>query len=60
MDWNFTTEPSPAVNNRSLHQAMGKALGGSTSINGGVGRDSTPVGQACTADRVVVQLTIRD
>jgi choline dehydrogenase len=34
MDWNFTAEPSPAVNNRSLHQAMGKALGGGTSING--------------------------
>jgi choline dehydrogenase len=34
MDWNFTAEPSPAVNNRSIHQAMGKALGGGTSING--------------------------
>jgi choline dehydrogenase-like flavoprotein len=32
MDWNFTAEPSPAVNNRSLHQAMGKALGGGTRI----------------------------
>lgn len=32
MDWNFTAEPSDAVNNRSLHQAMGKALGGGTSI----------------------------
>jgi choline dehydrogenase len=30
MDWNFTAEPSAAVNNRSLHQAMGKALGGGT------------------------------
>ena len=34
MDWNFTAEPSPAVNNRSIHQAMGKAFGGGTSING--------------------------
>jgi choline dehydrogenase len=34
MDWSFSAEPSPAVNNRSLHQAMGKALGGGTSING--------------------------
>src|SRR5712692_3578366 len=34
MDWNFTAEPSPVVNNRSIHQAMGKALGGGTSING--------------------------
>jgi choline dehydrogenase len=34
MDWSFAAEPSPAVNNRSIHQAMGKALGGGTSING--------------------------
>jgi len=34
MDWSFGAEPSPAVNNRSVHQAMGKTIGGSTSING--------------------------
>jgi choline dehydrogenase len=34
MDWSFAAEPGTAVNNRSLHQAMGKALGGGTSING--------------------------
>jgi Choline dehydrogenase and related flavoproteins len=34
MDWSFAAEPAAAVNNRSLHQAMGKALGGGTSING--------------------------
>src|SRR5215468_7455603 len=34
MDWSFAAEPSPAVNNRAIHQAMGKAVGGSTSING--------------------------
>jgi choline dehydrogenase len=34
MDWSFAAEPSPAVNNRPIHQAMGKALGGGTSING--------------------------
>jgi choline dehydrogenase len=34
MDWNFMAEPSAAVNNRSIHQAMGKAIGGGTSING--------------------------
>lgn len=34
MDWNFEAEPIPSVNNRSIHQAMGKALGGGTSING--------------------------
>jgi choline dehydrogenase len=34
MDWNFTAEPCPTVNNRSIRQAMGKAFGGGTSING--------------------------
>jgi choline dehydrogenase len=34
MDWSFAAEPAAAVNNRALHQAMGKALGGGTSING--------------------------
>jgi choline dehydrogenase len=33
-DWNFGAERSPSVNNRSITQAMGKALGGGTSING--------------------------
>ena len=32
-DWNFGAERSPSVNNRSITQAMGKALGGGTSIN---------------------------
>jgi hypothetical protein len=32
MDWSFAADPGAAVNNRSLHQAMGKALGGGTSI----------------------------
>jgi choline dehydrogenase len=34
LDWNFGAERSPSVNNRSITQAMGKALGGGTSING--------------------------
>jgi choline dehydrogenase len=33
-DWNFGAERSPSVNNRSIVQAMGKAVGGGTSING--------------------------
>src|ERR1700676_481959 len=33
-DWNFGAERSPSVNNRSIAQAMGKAIGGGTSING--------------------------
>jgi choline dehydrogenase len=32
-DWNFSAERSPSVNNRSITQAMGKAIGGGTSIN---------------------------
>jgi choline dehydrogenase len=33
-DWQFGAERSPSVNNRSIAQAMGKAIGGGTSING--------------------------
>jgi choline dehydrogenase len=33
-DWNFGAERSLSVNNRSIVQAMGKAIGGGTSING--------------------------
>lgn len=33
-DWSFSAYPHPAVNGRAIHQAMGKALGGGTSING--------------------------
>src|SRR5262245_24040293 len=33
-DWAFAAEPGKGVNGRSIHQAMGKALGGGTSING--------------------------
>jgi choline dehydrogenase len=33
-DWNFAAERSPSVNYRSIAQAMGKAIGGGTSING--------------------------
>jgi choline dehydrogenase len=34
LDWSFGAERSPSVNNRSIAQAAGKALGGGTSING--------------------------
>ena len=33
-DWRFFTEPEPHLNNRRLHQAKGKVLGGSSSTNG--------------------------
>src|SRR5258708_5795249 len=32
-DWAFKTNPSPDLNGRSLHWAMGKTLGGGSSIN---------------------------
>ncbi len=34
LDWQFRATASPKVNNRQIAQAMGKVLGGGTSING--------------------------
>jgi choline dehydrogenase len=34
LDWNFSDEPSPSVNGRTIRHAAGRALGGSTAING--------------------------
>ncbi len=33
-DWRFMSEPDPGINNRQIHQARGKVIGGSSSING--------------------------
>ena len=33
-DWGFHTEPEPGLHGRSIHQARGKVIGGSSSING--------------------------
>jgi choline dehydrogenase len=33
VDWNYHTEPQPALNNRPLYWPRGKTLGGSSSIN---------------------------
>lgn len=33
-DWGFQTEPEPGLHGRSIHQARGKVIGGSSSING--------------------------
>jgi choline dehydrogenase len=33
LNWNYNTEPEPALNNRSLYWPRGKVLGGSSSIN---------------------------
>jgi choline dehydrogenase len=32
-DWNFTAQPNPHLNGRSIPYAMGKVLGGGSSIN---------------------------
>ena len=33
-NWGFRTDPEPGLNGRRIHQARGKVLGGSSSING--------------------------
>jgi choline dehydrogenase len=33
-DWGFLTEPEPGLNGRRIHQARGKVIGGTSSING--------------------------
>ena len=33
-DWRYMAEPDPGINNRQIHQARGKVIGGSSSING--------------------------
>jgi choline dehydrogenase len=33
IDWNYTTEPEPGLNNRSIHWPRGKSHGGSSSLN---------------------------
>jgi len=33
INWNYNTEPEPALNNRSLYWPRGRVLGGSSSIN---------------------------
>jgi choline dehydrogenase len=33
-DWGFMSEPDPGINNRQIHHARGKVIGGSSSING--------------------------
>jgi choline dehydrogenase len=33
-DWGFMTEPEPGLNGRRIHQARGKVIGGTSSING--------------------------
>jgi choline dehydrogenase len=32
-DWNFSAQPNPSINGRSLPLSMGKVLGGGSSIN---------------------------
>ncbi|CAD0030054.1 unnamed protein product [Aureobasidium pullulans] len=36
IDWGFVTTPQPGANNRTLHYARGKTLGGSSALNANV------------------------
>ncbi|KUJ10443.1 alcohol oxidase [Mollisia scopiformis] len=36
VDWGFVTTPQPGANNRSLHYARGKTLGGSSALNANI------------------------
>ncbi|KAE9377103.1 GMC oxidoreductase [Stipitochalara longipes BDJ] len=36
VDWGFTTTPQAGANNRSLHHARGKTLGGSSALNANI------------------------
>jgi choline dehydrogenase len=45
IDWGFVTTPQAGANNRSLHYARGKTLGGSSALNANI------VGISCMHDR---------
>lgn len=34
LDWNYTTSPQPGINGQSISVRAGKALGGSSAVNG--------------------------
>ncbi|MGW1259129.1 choline dehydrogenase [Streptomyces sp. NPDC002513] len=42
-DWRYTTEPEPFLHGRRIHQARGKVLGGSSSINGMIFQRGNPL-----------------
>ena len=42
VNWRYTSEPEPHLNNRRLYQPRGKVLGGTSSINGTVYMRGTP------------------
>lgn len=40
VDWGFVTTPQAGANNRTLHYARGKTLGGCSALNGNIVSDS--------------------
>ncbi|KAI4644261.1 hypothetical protein J4E93_006161 [Alternaria ventricosa] len=51
-DWGFATEPQPQLNNRRIHYARGKCLGGSSALNFMVYHRGTTASYQMWADAV--------
>jgi choline dehydrogenase len=51
-DWGFATEPQPHLNNRQIHYARGKCLGGSSALNFMVYHRGTTASYQMWADAV--------
>lgn len=52
IDWGFVTTPQPGANNRTLHYARGKTLGGSSALNANVYNRGTVASYQMWADLV--------
>ncbi|CAG7938746.1 unnamed protein product [Penicillium olsonii] len=52
VDWGFKTQPQPGANNREIHYARGKCLGGSTASNGLIYQRGTKGSYKAWADMV--------
>jgi choline dehydrogenase len=52
IDWGFVTTPQPGANNRTMHYARGKTLGGSTALNANVYNRGTVASYQMWADLV--------
>lgn len=52
IDWGFVTTPQPGANNRTMHYARGKTLGGSSALNANVYNRGTRQAYQMWADAV--------
>lgn len=52
IDWRFLTEPQAGLNNRAMHYARGKALGGSSAVNFMIHHRGTTESQHQWAEKV--------